>query len=104
MAAPPTMDDVAGLTPQSDFAPFAAPGVDPKVRNAALRKLFLTDPHFRSHDGLDVSNDEVMELASSPLARQHKILQARAMGMLDDDLLDQANAETGQNPNPPEPD
>lgn len=85
----PTLDDVARLTPESDFSRFAAPGVDPLVRNEALKKLFHGDPHFRQGDDLDVRVDEVVELARSPLARQRKILQARALGLLDDELLDQ---------------
>ena len=88
-AAPPTLDDVARLTPESDYSVFTAPGVDQQVRNQALRKLFLTDPHFQQSDGLDVAIDEVVQLALSPLARQRTILQARAMGLLDDELLDQ---------------
>lgn len=88
-AAPPTLDDVARLTPDSDYAAFTAPGVDPQVRNEALKKLFLGDPHFQQSDGLDVGVEEAFEIASSPLARQRKIMQARAMGMLDDDLTEQ---------------
>ena len=88
-AASPTLDDVARLTPESDYSAFTAPGVDEQVRNQALRKLFLSDPHFQQSDGLDVAIDEVVQLAQSPLARQRKIMQARALGLLDDDLLDQ---------------
>jgi hypothetical protein len=83
------MDDVARLTPESDFSAFAVPGLDPQVRNEALKKLFHGDPHFRQGDDLDVRVDEVVELARSPLARQRKILQARALGLLDDELVDQ---------------
>ena len=105
----PTLADVAGLTAQSDYSAFTAPGVDDQVRNLALRKLFLSDPHFQQSDGLDVAIDEVVQLAQSPLARQRTILQARAMGLLDDEPLDQpqpeAEPETGPRPdaeaNPP---
>ncbi len=85
----PTLDDVAQLTPESDYTAFTAPGVDARVRNAALRKLFHSDPHFQRSDGLDVADDEVVQLAQSPLARQRLILLARAMGLLDDELKDQ---------------
>jgi hypothetical protein len=85
----PTLDDVARLTPESDFSPFAAPEVDARVRNAALRKLFHSDPHFQTSDGLDVGVDEAFEIASSPQARQRKIMRARALGMLDDELAEQ---------------
>lgn len=90
-AAPPapTLDDVARLTPESDYSAYAAPGVDAAVRNEALRKLFHSDPHFGRSDGLDVAVDEVCEIAQSPLARQSKILQARRLGLLDDELTEQ---------------
>ncbi len=72
-------------------APAAIPpaGTDDRVRNEALRHLFHTDPHFKQSDGLDVAIDEVVEESRSPLARQRKIKQARAMGLLDDELQDQ---------------
>ncbi len=92
-AAPPTLDDVARLTPESDYSAFTAAGVDEQVRNQALRKLFLSDPHFQQSDGLDVAVDEEVQLAQSPLARQRTILQARAMGLLDDELVDQPQPE-----------
>lgn len=93
----PTLDDVARLTPESDYAAFTAPEVDARVRNEALRKLFLSDPRFGTSDGLDVAVDEVCAIAQSPLARQRKIEQARALGLLDDELVDQAS------PNPADP-
>ena len=89
----PTLDDVARLTPESDYSAFTAAGVDEQVRNQALRKLFLSDPHFQQSDGLDVAVDEEVQLAQSPLARQRTILQARAMGLLDDELVDQPQPE-----------
>ena len=102
----PTLDDVERLTPESDFRPFTAPGVDPRVRNAALKKLFHGDPHFGQGDDLNVRVDEVVELAGSPLARQRKILQARALGLLDDDLVDQPEPTGSTEPleNPENPD
>lgn len=60
-----------------------------RARNAALRQMFHSDPHFRQSDGLDVGDDEVHEIEGSPVGRQRKILQARALGLLDDELLDQ---------------
>ncbi len=89
LAPKPTLDDVARLTPESDYSSYTAPGVDAQVRNAALRKLFMSDPHFQQPDELDVRTDEEVGIARSPLARQQKIMQARALGLLDDELLDQ---------------
>ena len=97
-ATGPTLADVAKLTPDSNYAVFTAPDVDSKVRNEALRKLFLTDPHFRQADDLDVRVDEVVGIEASPLARQYKIQQARALGLLDDELLDQNDTGTGPRP------
>ena len=50
---PPTLEDVAQLTPDSDFKPFVARGVDEEVRRSAMKKLF-SDPHFNVMDGLDI--------------------------------------------------
>ena len=56
-AAPaPTLVDVQGLTPESDFKPFVGRSVAPEVRNAAMKKLF-TDPHFNVMDRLDTYID-----------------------------------------------
>lgn len=60
-----------------------------RARNAALQEMFLTDPHFRQSDGLGVTDDEVHEIEGSPAGRQRKILKARMLGLLDDELLDQ---------------
>ena len=49
----PTLQDVQGLTPSSDFQTFMRQGVPGEVRNAAMKKLF-TDPHFNVMDGLDI--------------------------------------------------
>ena len=88
-ATAPTLDDVAALTPESDFSAFTAPAVDARVRNAALRKLFHSDPHFGASDGLDVDANEAAASEHSPLERQRQIRRARALGLLDDELLDQ---------------
>lgn len=48
-----TLDDVAVLTPTSDFSSFVAKGVDSVVKNAAMKKLF-TDPRYNIMDGLDI--------------------------------------------------
>ncbi|MGF6272880.1 hypothetical protein ABIB38_001236 [Massilia sp. UYP11] len=49
----PTLDDVARLTPQSDYSVFVAKGVDKTVQRMALKKLFA-DPGFAVMDGLDI--------------------------------------------------
>jgi hypothetical protein len=87
--AAPTLDDVAGLTPDSDYAAFTAPQVDARVRNEALKRLFFSDPRFNTPDGLDVCALADGESEHSPQARQRQILRARALGLLDDELADQ---------------
>lgn len=57
LAAAPTLEQVQSLTPDSDFTPFVARGVDETVRRAALKKLFA-DPHFNVMDGLDTYIDD----------------------------------------------
>ena len=86
-AAPPTPAPTPELEP--DLAALTSPEVDAQVRNAALRKLFHTDPHFRAPDGLDVNADGAAASEHSPLERQRQILRARALGLLDDELTDQ---------------
>jgi len=54
---PPTMDDAAALTPQSDFRRFLAQGVDPAVRRSA-REIRCSDPHFHVMDRLDIYIDD----------------------------------------------
>ena len=89
-----SMTEPAEVPPGADAAEVGSatplpPASDAQARNEALRTLFLTDPHFRQSDGLDVAVDEVFEIASSPRARRRKIELARAMGMLDDELVEQ---------------
>jgi len=62
----PTLDDVAQLTPESDFSRFVARDVPSSVRNAAVKKLFA-DPHFNVMDGLDIYIDDYTQ--GSPLAQ-----------------------------------
>ena len=54
---PPPLPPVESLTPESDFVPFMAKGVDDVVKRAALKTLFQ-DPRFNVMDGLDVYIDD----------------------------------------------
>ena len=85
----PTLEDVAKLTTDSDYSAFAARHVDNKVRNAAMRKLFAGDPHFNVMDGLDVYIDDYS--VGEPIAKSmlRQMVQARSLGLLDDELVDQ---------------
>jgi hypothetical protein len=87
--APPTMEDVAKLTGDSDYSAFAARHVESKVRNAAMRKLFAGDPHFNVMDGLDVYIDDYSVGVPIPKSMMRQMVQARSLGLLDDELVDQ---------------
>jgi hypothetical protein len=86
---PPTLDDVAQLTKESDFSRFVAPDVDPGVKNAAMKKLFATDPHFNVMDGLDTYIDDYNQYEPIPKSMLRQMVSARALGMLDDELEEQ---------------
>jgi hypothetical protein len=89
-AAPaPTLDDVAGLEPGSDFRPFVAREVDPQVKNAALKKLF-TDPQFNVMDGLDVYIDDYGKPDPLPASMLRQMVQAQALGLFDDEKVEGA--------------
>ena len=89
-AQPPTLDDVARLTPQSDFSRFVAREVAPDVRNAALKKLFA-DPHFNLMDGLDIYIDDYSQPDPIPPSMLRQMAQAKLLGLFNDD---QAQVET----------
>ena len=80
--APPTLEDVARLTRDSDYSRFVAPGVDPGVRNAALKKLF-SDPQFNVMDGLDVYIDDYGKPSPIPASVLRRMVQAQALGLFD---------------------
>jgi hypothetical protein len=98
-APAPTLDDVAALTKDSDFTRFVAPDTDPAVKNAALKKLFASDPHFNTMDGLDVYIDDYNRFEPIPRNLMRQLVNARAMGLLDDELPEQPAAH---NPAPDE--
>ena len=87
---PPTMDDVARLTGDSDFSAFVARGVDAAVRRTALKKLFA-DPHFNTMDRLDVYIDDytkpspVSEAMLASLAHAKQVLRRAVDAVAADD-------------------
>jgi len=80
----PTMDDVAALTRESDYARFVMPGVDDGVKSAAMKKLF-SDPHFNVMDGLDTYIDDYNKPDPIPLAMLRQMNQSKFLGLFDDD-------------------
>ena len=85
---PPTIEDVQGLTPESDFSRFVARDVDPQVKNLAMKKLF-SDPHFNVMDGLDTYIDDYNTPDPLPKSMLRQLVQARSLGLLDDEMPEQ---------------
>ncbi len=83
--APPalTLDDVARLTPESDYSAFVARSVSPDVRNAAVKKLF-TDPHYNIMDGLDIYIDDYSQPSPLSAADMAKMVGAQFLKLVDD--------------------
>lgn len=97
--APLTLADVDALGRDSDFAPFVSRQVDPRVRNAALKKLF-SDPHYNVMDGLDIYIDDYSQLAPLPAPMLRRMASAHALKMFDalteeDDSSPGTRAEIG---------
>ncbi|WP_338414656.1 DUF3306 domain-containing protein [uncultured Sphaerotilus sp.] len=89
----PTLADAAQLTPASDFTRFVARGVDPSVKNAALKTLF-TDPHFNVMDGLDTYIEDYGLPDPIPLAMLRQMTQSKVLGL----FADEENEDTEENP------
>ncbi len=101
--APPalTLDDVARLTPESDYSAFVARSVSPDVRNAAVKKLF-TDPHYNIMDGLDIYIDDYSKPSPLSAADMAKMVGAQFLKLVDDP--DEVKPATTATPQPiPEP-
>jgi hypothetical protein len=78
--APLTLEDVKALTAESDFSRFAAPGVAPEVKNAALKKLF-SDPHYNIMDGLDVYIDDYSQPDPVPSSMVRQLASVKFLGL-----------------------
>lgn len=92
--AAPTLDDVAQLTPQSDFAPYMGRTVSKAVKNAAMKKLFA-DPHFNVMDGLDIYIDDYS--IPSPLSPEDlkNMVAAQFIKLVDEPVAVPAPAAPG---------
>jgi len=97
----PTLDDVARLTPESDYSAFVARGVDKAVQRMALKKLFA-DPNFAVMDGLDIYISDYNKAA--PLADAMLASLKHAPGvlgrLLDDERQGPADAERTDHTDP----
>jgi len=92
---PPSLDDVTGLTTQSDFKPFVARDVAPEVRNAAMKKLF-TDPHYNVMDRLDIYIDDYSKPDPLPESMLRQMASAKFLKLFED----QEDEEQGQKDKP----
>jgi hypothetical protein len=79
-----TLEDANALVQDSDFKPFIARGVDPAVRNAAMKKLF-TDPHYNVMDRLDIYIDDYSQADPLPLSMLRKMASAQFLNLVDEE-------------------
>lgn len=97
---PPTLEDVAQLTPASDFSRFVKAGVDQDVQRAAMKKLF-SDPHFNVMDGLDTYIDDYGKPDPIPLAMLRQMNQSKLLGLFDhEEAAEAAAAASRENATP----
>ena len=77
----PPVDTLKGLA--SEYKDFLRPGVDEKLRQSALKKLFH-DPHFNVMDGLDVYIDDYSKPDPIPEAMLRTLVHAKRL-LFDDE-------------------
>lgn len=93
---PLTLADAQALTPESNFAPFAARDVTPEVRNAAMKKLFA-DPHYNLMDRMDVYIDDYSQADPLPESMLRQMASAKFLQLFEDEAesADKGLAGTG---------
>lgn len=79
----PTLQDAQALTPESDFKPYLNKGVEPQVRNAAMKKLFA-DPRYNVMDRLDTYIDDYSQPDPLPESMLRKMVSAQFLGLFDE--------------------
>lgn len=85
----PTLADVAALTRDSDYSRFVGAGVDERVKQAAMKKLFA-DPHFNVMDGLDTYIDDYGKPDPIPIAMLRRMNQSKFLRLFEDEEEDEA--------------
>ena len=93
----PSMDDVHGLNPASDFQPFMRRGVTQDVRNAAMKKLFA-DPHFNVMDGLDIYIGDYTQADPLPPGMLQQMVGAELLGLVPPSAATRAQENPEPNP------
>jgi hypothetical protein len=81
-ALPPvTLEDVEKIDRfDPDFSAFMRPDVDPRVQQAALKKMF-SDPHFNVMDGLDIYIDDYSKPELLPPEMLRGLVQSDLLGI-----------------------
>jgi hypothetical protein len=90
-----SLDDVRDLTHDSDFKPFMSRGVEPGVRNAAMKKLFA-DPHFNVMDRLDIYIDDYSLPDPLPAAMLRQMASAKFLKLFDEEEEGDADGDKGK--------
>lgn len=99
------MPPLDALDADSDYSGFFSPGVSERLRNAALRKFFLS-PQFNIVDGLDDYAEDFTNFAklgdivTSDMRHQAELAEERAKKVLEDDAAapaDEADAPSINN-------
>lgn len=77
------LPDVETLTYESDFTTFLRDGVPERLKQAALRKLWLSDPVFANLDGLNDYDPKTMkfleEAVGEPIAEVGRAMRDKIM-------------------------
>lgn len=92
---PPTMEEALQLTSADDFSRFVGRGVDPQVKNTALKTLF-SDPHFNVMDGLDTYIDDYNKPDPLPPGMLRQMVQSTMLGLFDDEPADPAATDAAR--------
>jgi uncharacterized protein DUF3306 len=78
----PELPAIDSLTAESDFTPFMQPGVPEALRNAALQKLWRSDPLLANLDGLvEYGDDFAADFnAGAAVVTAYRVLQGMPEG------------------------
>jgi Protein of unknown function (DUF3306) len=99
-AEPEPLPPVESLTPESDFAAFMKPEVDPSLKRQAFKKL-IEDPRYNVMDGLDVYIDDYSKADPLPEGWLEKMKAVRYLGIFKEEAEEEAEKEPdGAKPEP----
>ena len=90
---------IESLTPESDFAAFMKPEVDPGLRREAM-KVLMRDPRFNIMDGLDVYIDDYSKPDPLPPEWLGQMNQMKYLGHYIEKVLDAVEEKVAAAPEP----